>query len=392
MIAIDFLSTKEVVDFIQENVNTDTNQLVLNPPKTFQENIRLIADQIIARRKAKGKLDEWADNYKLIFPPPLSVEQASSKITAEYKRNLIEGDKLIDLTGGIGIDCISLSENFNKTIYVEQSEALCRLFTHNQQVLKKSITVVNEEAKKFVGEFKGKATIFIDPARRDAAKSKVFKLEESSPNILELVPELRKKAIKVLIKLSPLIDIKGTLREIGNIKEVHVVSVKNDCKEVLLLIDFDFEGETEIHTMNLGSDQPSFSFSQAEEKASQLHFSNFSRFIYEPNTSILKAGAFKSIAVSYALAKIAPNTHLYTSDRVINEFPGKIFEILSTNGKKELEEYAIDNKINVITRNYTCNATELKKKYKLKDGGENFLIGFRDNHNKPLLIIAKKRF
>ena len=220
--------------------------MLLNPPKEFRERIRIIADQILARQKAAGKLDQWVSSKNLIFPPPLSIEQASSQSTSEYKKGLIKGSLLVDLTGGTGIDCLALSENFDETIYVEQNSFLCELFQHNSDMLGESIRIQNETAENFLQSFNGKATFFIDPARRDSAKNKVFKLEDCSPNLVELIPVLKTKTDAVLIKLSPLLDLTKTLEEVPNVKEVHIVSVKNDCKELLLLLDFNFN---DIHVV-----------------------------------------------------------------------------------------------------------------------------------------------
>lgn len=392
MVDTDFLKNQEVVEFIKENACADVNQLILNPPLPWQEKIGYIADQIISRKKAKGKLSDWVDNYHLIFPPPISIEQASSSFTSEYKKSLIKGAALIDLTGGTGIDCLSLSENFENTTYVEQNADLCQLFKHNSGILQKKISTINSDANSFLSSFNGSATFFIDPARRNAFKKKVFKLEDCAPNILKLIPELRKKANNLLIKLSPFIDLKDAVKKIAHVKEAHILSIKNDCKELLLLVDFTYSESLKIHAVNLLTDQPTFVFDPEKEKKSETGFGQVSTYLYEPNASILKAGAFKSIGKAYGINKIARNTHLYTSDDAVENFPGRIFKVLNRDGKRDLDKYASRKKINVTTRNYTTDASSLKKKFNLQDGGENFLIGFKDQNNKPVLVIAKRLF
>ena len=385
---IDFLKQKEVVSFIHDNSAADVNKLLLNPPKNFKDGAKLLADQILSRQKAEGKLDDWRKNQHLIFPPPISIEQASSSATSSFKKGLIAGKLLIDLTGGTGIDVLALSENFNQSIYVEQNQWLCQLFEHNIQVLDKEIGVKHQTADAFIDTFEGKATFFIDPARRNSSNSKVFKLEECTPNVVRLIPKLRDFAANLLIKLSPLLDLSSALQSIPNVKDVYVVSVKNDCKELLFLVDFSFSGEATVHAVNLETSQPTFIFKQREELNTRSMVQEGGSFLYEPNASILKAGAFKSVGKRYSLQKVAINTHLYKSSKLLTDFPGRAFEIIDREGKRRLQSY--DGKINVITRNYPLTTNALKKRYKLKDGGVHYLIGYRDALDKPQLVIARR--
>ena len=390
MTDIDFLRQEEVVSFILENAKTDVNHLLLNPPKIFKDRIKIIVEQVLSRQKAVGKLDSWVKRADLIFPPPVSIEQASSFTTSAYKKNLISGELLVDLTGGTGIDCLAISENFEKTIFVERHQTLCERFKNNSAVLSKKIEVRNEDAEDFLHHFDGKATFFIDPARRDGTNKKVFKLEDCSPNVKELMPTLSSKGSRALIKLSPLLDLTKTIREISNGREVHVVSVKNDCKELLLLIDFEFMGETKIHAVNLETSQEPLVFTQSDEMNTTLDNGNIATYLFEPNASILKSGAFNHVGMKYGVHKISRNTHLYSSNDIISDFPGKAFEILHENGKEMVGDYK--SVINVLTRNYPLSASDLKKKYNLRDGGSHFLIGFRDAQNKSQLIIAKRLY
>jgi len=388
MNTIDFLKQKEVVDFIIENQHTEVSKLLLNPPKSYKDYIKLIVDQVLARQKANGKLEGWRENHQLIFAPPLSIEQASSEATSSYKAELIKGDLLVDLTGGMGIDCLALSEGFQQTIYVEQSKMLCETFSHNAALLQTKISIANQKAEDFLGSFEGIATFYLDPARRDATHKKVVMLEDCSPNLKELIPLLQPKARRVLVKLSPLLDLSKTLKEIPNVKEVHVVSVKNDCKELLFLIDFNYEHDPMIHAVNLETDDERFSFQIEEEQNAIPHYGKVFNYLYEPNSSILKSGSFKLAGNKYDLPKIASNTHLYSSDRLVKNFPGKVFEVMYQNDKEVIRKNY--QTINVITRNYPSTPVELKKKYKLKDGGEHYLIGFRDHLNKPQLVVARR--
>ena len=347
----------------------------------------------MSRQKAKGKLDSWSSNYDIVMPPPLSIEQASSEATSQYKRNLISGKYLVDLTGGMGIDCFSLSESFEKTSYVEQDPDLCEVFRYNSKVYKRKIDIINSTAEDYLKHHSLETQsiiAYIDPARRDQSKKRVFRVEDCSPNLTELISALSKNASQVLVKYSPLLDISSIIKSISHINELHVVSVKNDCKELLLLIDFSFEGESQIKCINLETGQPAFSFSMKEEHSASPVYGNYKQFIYEPNSSIMKAGAFNKVAEIFNVSKLANNTHLYTSNEIIESFPGRIYQVIDVVNKKSIKANAKDGKINVITRNYPLTPQELKKKWKLKDGGDRFLLAFRDQHGKAHMVIANR--
>lgn len=386
---IDFLNQERVQKFIEANLRTDVKKLLLNPPKEWRKEISILADQILARQKGKGKIDHW-QQPRLILPPPLSIEQASSYATSTYKKSLIKGDYLIDLTGGMGIDCLSLSTQFQRTSYIDSNSDLCAVFDHNRKVLGKEIDVVNSSAEEFLCAFEDKAFFYLDPARRSDSKGKVFQLEDCSPNLKQLIPQLQKKADGVLVKLSPLMDLSQIQTEVSHIKEIHVVSVKNDCKELLISLDFEFHGEPVIKAVNLETGQPDFRFHKREEDGFKASLGALSNYLYEPNASILKCGAFKSIGFRFNLQKLGKNTHLYTSSNLVHGFPGKVFELIKQVQKGSIKESVPGGTINVLTRNYPLKAEEVKKKYKLKDGGNNYLIGYRDLNGKAVLILATR--
>ncbi len=384
------LQEKQTNQFIVDNLFADTSQILLNPPAQFKEHISHIVDQIISRRKAKSKLPEWFANQNLIMPPPLSLEQCSSRSTAAYKKQFLSGNHLIDLTGGMGIDTLALSENFNQTTYVEQYDWLCDVFEFNAKQLGKNIETINWNAEEVLAELETKAHFFIDPARRDENKKQVFHFQNCSPNLIELLPLFEQKAESVLVKAAPMIDISLGIQQLKYVTEVHVVSVKNEVKEVLFLLEFDKSKEPEITCANLETDQPKLSFLLDEEKDETVEFSTIGNYLYDPNASILKAGAFKTIARKYKLKKLAVNTHLYTSDKLIKNFPGRVFEVVNPDcSKKDISQLLSDGKANVITKNYPMKPEELKKKFKLKDGGDWFLIGYRDEKNKARLTLCR---
>ncbi len=384
--------TSEQKKFIQENVAADVNRLLLNPPSEFKSEIKFLAEQIQSRQKAKGKLPTWVENFDLTFPPPLSVEQCSSEETASYKSGLIKGQLLVDLTGGMGVDCLALSERFEQTIYVESQADLCDRFGRNAEILGRKIDVKNQSAEKFLSEFSlpEKTVFFIDPARRDEQAKKVFRFADCTPDVNELLNDFKKKAAKVLIKASPLIDLKQGLSELSHVVEIHVVSVTNDCKEVLFLLDFEKQPhEPIIKTINLAKRTERFGFTFSEEELAESEFGEVGEVLLIPNSSILKAGAFKSVGKSFALKKLAVNTHLFTSEKQVDNFPGRQFTILEKQvDKKVLKTYGVESRVNVISRNHPHSPEQILKKFKLKEGGDLYIIGFRDQRNKPQLTLC----
>lgn len=391
----EYLNRSVVKHFIRENIQSDLRKLVLNPPAEFRDHIKEIVDQIQARRKAKGKLDTWVDNPELIFPPPLSVEQSSSEKAANYKKTIMSGKHLIDLTGGMGIDCLALGEQFEQVAYVEQQAELTAIFKYNARKLGKEVKTLASEATNFLEHLdtnqREYTSFFIDPARRNMHKNKVFQLADCSPNLIEIMPLLQQKGLQVLVKLSPIIDLKATLAQVDHVREVHVVSIKNECKEVLLWIDFEFSNEPLIKTINLTEVDQTFDFKLSQENASIVSLGVEQNYLLEPNASILKAGAFKQIAARFPVNKLHSNTHLYTTDQEVAKWPGRTFKIEASDvDKTVLQQYTKNGSINVLTRNYPVSANDLKKKYKLKDGGDFFLIGFTNQKEKVRLVIARK--
>ena len=387
-----FLRLPEVRSFIQANEHGDVQKLVLNPPKQFKNHITLLADQIISRRKLKNKLPEWVES-DAILPPPLSAEQASSSETAHYKSQIFHGQHLVDLTGGTGVDTLALSSGFKVVEYVEPNEWLCKLFEHNQKVFSdKPITIHQTTAEQFLESFEGISSFFIDPSRRVNSK-KVFRLEDCVPNLSEILPLLMEKGTEVLIKLSPMIDLSEGIGQLPNVKAVQVVSVKNECKEVLFHLDFlEPEGSPTVHCANIHKDgQDLFQFTIEIEKETKATLGDPKKYLYDANASILKAGAFNSVAGQFNLEKIATNTHLYTSDRLIENFPGRCFEVIEGNLKSNAIHALIpEKKANIITKNYPQSSEELGKKLKLKDGGDDYVLGFRTKDGKPKLILCKR--
>ena len=369
-----------------------------------------LARQTEGRKIVANKLPSWAENMSILFPVKISLEQCSSEATAIYKAGLIRGESLVDLTGGFGVDCSFLSRNFTSVDYVEQNEELCQIAEHNFAALGLNIRVNNAESVEFLKKMPFVDCIYIDPARRDVKGKKTADLSLCSPNLLEIRDTLLEKCNTLLIKLSPMFDISSALEVFPECRQVHVVSVKNECKELLLLIEGGFCGETEIVCVNLEelgisvqtSGEPSLlelsrvkpeitsvASNLRKEKGEIISYSLPKAYLYEPNASIMKAGLFKTVANKYNVQKLHPSTHLYTSEELVPNFPGRSFEIkrVTKVQKKEIQDI---EKANLSMRNFPGNVAELRKKLKLKDGGDTYIFACTLNDNSKVLIVCNK--
>ena len=355
--------------------------------------------QIEGRERTADKLPTFASIPDWWYPVRLSCEQCSSELTARYKASLLsplalgEGkeERFLDLTGGYGVDTYFLSEQFSHTDYVEQNEELCRIAAHNFALSQKSkverqklsIAIHNTTAEDFLlsspcGEA-GWGLIFLDPARRDSHGSKVFRIEECTPNVVELLPTLLAHSKRLLIKLSPMLDLTQAVTCLSQVNwDIHIVAIKNEVKEVLLLSG----GTGQITTIDLAQKDQAFVFTREEEQHCGLDIRDgkLANYLYEPNAAILKAGAYKLVAQRFGLHKLDVNTHLYTSRQFIENFPGRVWRITEKQNLKQA---------NVLTRNYPLTPEQLKKKLHLRDGGTAFVIGCRVA-GKPTLLYAER--
>ncbi len=372
------LTKPEVIAFIQKHWKNDPAELMLKAHKYPDMPMKEVVGQIASRQKAEKKLPEWFEKESIIFPPKQNLEQASSQQTAWFKARFLKGERLADLTGGSGVDVSCLSGNFRESVYVEPNPELCELAMHNFEVLGRNILVKESTAECFLEENTIHFNwIFIDPSRRDNQKNRVYALEDCVPNVVELKNQLLEASDHVLIKASPMMDIKGSLKQFSECARVQVVAVENEVKELLLYLDKEFIGEPVIEAWNLSSKREDkvLNFSYSEEANANIELGEPETFLYEPNAAIMKSGAFHLTGSRFSLKKLHPNTHLYTSDAMIEEFPGRMLrikEVLNPN-KKELRKRIKNGKVNVVTRNYPMGATEVKKKFALTDGGESFL-------------------
>ncbi len=389
---------KETKEFIKENADKDVRDLALQAGKDSNIDMPFALRQIEGRQKIRLKIPSFYVEDELIYPLRLSLEQASSEITAQYKSSLCEGKVLADLTGGFGIDSFFLSSRFEQAYYVERNEELCQIAEHNFRLMNKSqIKVVCGDGLSFLTDIQKEFDwIYIDPARRDKTGKKSVLLADCEPDISKIYPQLLSKAKQVLIKLSPMIDITSVLQDIPQVSQVHIIAVDNECKEVLFVLDSNKTEPICIHTRNfVKSDSVQiFDYGLDDERNSSAQFTaNPQKYLYEPNAAIMKSAAFKLISSRYGLAKLHKNTHLYSSDKLIADFPGRIFEILSLWGNSKQEwksRLKTLSKANITVRNYPLSADELRKKLKLKDGGDIFLFACTLINESKTIVECRK--
>ena len=373
------LNNPEIIAFIQAHFNDDPAALMLKAHTYSDLPMKEIVGQIASRQRAKDKLPEWFAQNRILFPPKQNLEQAASEITAKFKARLLKGHSFADLTGGTGIDNYYIAQNFDSAVYVEPDAELCELAKHNFSILDAKIDVQNTSAEEILNSGKLKTDwIFIDPSRRDDQKNRVYALEDCVPNVIELKEELLNSAENVLIKCSPMLDIKKTLKEFRECFKVQVLAVDHEVKELLIYLRSGFEGEAIIEAWNISESREDqvFDFTLSDEQESMTEIGSPAQYLYEPNSALMKAGAYNLVSSRFKLQKLHANTHLYTSEYLVNDFPGKsllIKEVFKPS-KKEIRKRIKDGKVNVIARNYAMGANDIKKKFNLKDGGEEFLI------------------
>ena len=376
---------KEVQNYINANLETDLHSLLLKKSPfsevSMQEMVQQIKGKKVAHRKFPFLLKE-----NIVFPPNLNLEQASSQSTAEFKADNLHGKKFLDLTCGFGIDAYFLSQNFEEITLVEKNPELLDVVKHNWKILNKKATFVNENLEHFLAKNSERFdVIYLDPARRDSEKNKKFLLEDLSPNLLEIQDQLLEISSQIIIKLSPLIDISYLISVLKNVAKIQIIAVRNEVKELIVFLEKARKGDdVEISCINLESDDAEFAFQFKEEKTAVSAFSEPQQFLYIPNNAVLKSGAFNLISQFFNGKKLHPNTHFYTSDKRIERFPGRVLEINMIDSKhiRKGEKY------NIISKNYPLSPDEIKKKYKILDGGNCYLI-FTQTQNRKIILKSQ---
>ena len=379
---IDKLLETEIQEYINANLQTDLHSLLLKKSPFLQVSMQEIVQQIKGKKVAQKKFP-YLLKEGIVFPPHLNLEQASSQATAEFKAKNLNGKSFVDLTSGFGIDAYFLCQNFEEITLVEQNADLLEIVKHNWGILGKKAEFINENLENFLTQNQQKFDlIYLDPARRDEHKNKKFLLEDLSPNLLEIQNDLLKISNQIIIKLSPLIDISYLISTLNNIVEIQIIAVRNEVKELLVIINSTKERpQTTITCINFETEDLAFSFDYDDEKSAFSEYSEPLQYLYIPNNAVLKSGGFNSVSERFQLNKLHPNTHFYTSDDFIQEFPGRILKV-ETIDSKQIKK---GEKFNIISKNHPLTPAEIKRKYKIMDGGNGYLIFTQTEKSKIIL-------
>ena len=382
--------------FIKQHINDDIRTLALrkSPPEV---DLTMALQQIAARQTLIRKLPEWVQMPHTLFPAHLELEQASSELTAKYKASLVSGSSMTDLTGGMGVDCYYLAKQFKEAHYVEQQLSLCQLAQHNFDLMAPHISVHINSAEAYLKQMQDSDLRYIAPARRDNIGRKTVTIADCTPDLTALLTSMLEKAPRILVKLSPMLDIALALRQLNYVAAIHIIATDNECKELLFDIRRNFQGEPELICTNLrrnGTHQITPPQTRIDEQHAQISLTSaLGLYLFEPNAAILKAGFFKSTAQRYNLQKLHISSHLYTGNVEIPAFEGRRFRILQTIpfSKKEIKTHLAKLQCaNIATRNFPISAPELRKQLKLKEGGNEYIFATTLANNARVLILCHK--
>lgn len=395
-------------EFIREYRERDIRQLALQANRFPDVDMLYALDQIQGWQIARRKLPKWAACDGVIFPQHLSMEQCSSEPTAQYKLNLAtewaervgHASRMTDLTGGFGVDFSFTSCAFAAATYVERNEQLCHIVEHNLPLLGlDNATVVCADAVEYLSTVEPQTMLFLDPARRDEHGAKTVMLADCTPDVVQLLPQLLEKSRFTMLKLSPMLDWHKAVDDLqGTVREVHIVSVGGECKELLLVLSTVVESELKVYCADLSTASDTSSLfvytpgSSAPVVNSKLKTQN-SKFVHEPNASIMKAGCFDELAAAYGVSPVSCNSHLFLSDEPVEGFPGRSFvvERVTTMNKGELRKALVGiEKANIATRNFPLTVAELRKRLKIKDGGDVYIFATTSAEGEHLLLISRK--
>ena len=382
--------------YIRQHADGDVRKLALQGVKETEVDLQVALQQIVGRQTARKKLPLWAANDDIIYPPHLNMEQCSSEQTARYKASLTpnpspkgEGNGVfVDLTGGFGVDFYWMSQGFKERIYVEQNEQLCSISTENFRTLGLACSVCCCDTATYLTKLDHADVIYLDPARRDEHGGRTYDIADCSPNVMELLPVLMQKADRVILKLSPMLDWRKAASDLQHVAEVHIVSVDNECKELLLVL------ESAVRPLRLVCVNNDHIFEVPSSNPKHpTPFTHHPTHLYEPNASIMKAGCFDALEERYAVRQVSVNSHLFLSVDEIDDFPGRSFEILaiSSMNKRELKDALTGvGKANIAVRNFPLTVDQLRKKLKLKDGGDVYIFATTEADGAHSLFICRK--
>lgn len=386
------LVSAEIQDFINSNLNADVSRLALQKNKFPDTDWTSILNQIAAKQKSKTKLPTWFNASAIYYPGKISVEQTSSEKTAEHKSNLVSGSSLIDLTGGFGVDDFYFAKKINNVIHCEINEELSKIVAHNfKQLHVENISCIAGDSSEILTHLNQKFDwIYIDPSRRNDAKGKVFMLKDCLPNVPELLDFYFEHSPNIMIKTAPILDISAGLSELKNVKAIHIVSLENEVKELLWVLKEDYTNSIEIITCNLVKETAElFSFELGKNLAP--NFSLPKKYLFEPNASIMKSGGFDEITAHFPVEKLQQHSHLYTSETLM-DFPGRIFEIDNSfeYTKSNMKLFLENKKANITTRNFPETVANIRKKWKINDGGNLYSFFTTDLNNNKIVLLCSK--
>lgn len=383
--------------FIRENANKDIRTLALSGSKYPDVDMPFALDQIAGRQTARKKIPRWAAIDDVVYPPHLSMEQCSSEQTALYKASMVEGETLVDLTGGFGVDFSFMSCGFKKSIYVERQKHLCEIADSNFGVLKLTgANVVCGDGVEYLETLDHVSWIYLDPARRNEHGGKTYAISDCMPDVTEIKDLLLAKADKVMVKLSPMLDWRKAVDDLGNcVSEVHIVSVDNECKELLLIMQRE-AAELKVVCVNndedfvFGSSDDTFRSEGVKEWRSDA---TESTYLYEPNASIMKAGCFAELERAFGARQVERNSHLFVSEHFIEDFPGRKFRVekVTTLNKKDIKN-ALDGivKANITVRNFPMSVEQLRKRLKIKEGGSDYIFATTLMDKSHVLLLCSR--
>ncbi len=382
----------EIQEFIKANEGASLSQLALRKNPFSVVNWTDILAQIEGRQKSKEKLPTWYTTKDIIYPIRISLEQTSSEKCAAYKASIVDGYSIIDLSGGFGVDSFYFSKRFTKVIHCEINQDLSTIACHNfKQLGAENVSCHLGDSDGILKKLGQKFDwIFIDPSRRNDSKGKVFMLKDCTPNIPALLDDYSKYSDNILLKTAPLLDISAGLNELKFVKKIHVVAVDNEVKELLWEISKGFNGQIEVSTVNLMKDrQEKFSF--VLDQQYEATFGSVRKYIYEPNRAIMKSGGFNAIAAHLKLDKLHSNTHLYTSDEII-EFPGRLFcvDAVLAYRKTEMKAHLSKKRANVTVRNFGETVEHIRKKWRISEGGDLYCFFTTDLNESKIVLLCSK--
>lgn len=392
--------TEEMLGWIDKHYNDDVTRLRLRYHGAQSQEIDFMILQIECRKRASKKLTKTLKNHKFIFPTTLSAEQCTSDDLAEVHANLVRGDSVLDMTCGLGVDAFAIARKGCSVTAIEINKVVADAARINAKSCGlDNVSIINEDSVKYLHLTPYRYdTIFIDPARRGNDGKRLYALQDCEPDVISILAEIKARCSRLLIKASPMLDVSQVIRELGHVDDIYIIGTLHECKEIVAVVDFDSNCRiTKFHSLTIGNDGKvcELPFYESEERSAVAEYGEpiAGEYLYEPYPSVMKAAPMKLLSQKFGMSKLHVNTHLFTSKIIVDRFPGECFVIervipFSSKVLKSIkEDYP---KINVAVRNFVLTADELKKKLKVKDGGEKRLFGVTTSSNTRVLVIASR--